>query len=182
MQMSDVEALAAQVRTLEAQVGRLQDLQEIKDLHAKYHRLVDKGWGGEVIDHERFSEVFTDDVIWGSAPDSTNVMFAPELRAENRDVYRGIEAVTAMLIKSTDIFDISQHAILNAVYDVSGDTATCYQLNWVCTKQNGDPNLWFLSANTAYRRTPDGWRITQVLLTFTQTLNQTGSAHTRPQS
>ncbi|HEX7825949.1 MAG TPA: nuclear transport factor 2 family protein, partial [Mycobacterium sp.] len=71
----------------------------------------------------------------------------------------GLDAILAGLSEHTAAVQFSMHAFLNPVITVDADTATGTWLMWVASIIDDDPRAVYTSADMAYTRTADGWRI-----------------------
>lgn len=145
--------------TLEARVRRLEDLEAIRDLMARYAFHINKGWNGKQVHPDAMPQIFTADATWESA--------AMGLRAE------GLDQITAALVAATEHTDFSMHSFTNPVLAVDGDAATGHWLMWIGSRRNGGaPNQVYLSEDVTYVRTPDGWRIRTVALHYGMMLHE----------
>jgi putative polyketide hydroxylase len=71
----------------------------------------------------------------------------------------GLDAILAGLPEHTAVVQFSMHAFLNPVITVDADTATASWLMWVASIMGNDPRAVYMSADMAYTRTDEGWRI-----------------------
>lgn len=132
---------------IEDQVAWLVDRAHIHDLVLSYARRVDtKDWQG-------YADLFADDgrIVWpyGDIP--------------KKDIARSIERIL-------EPFDATHHMLTNIGITIDGDTARAhYYLQSVHipstteSDQTSDIGGWY---DNDYRRTPDGWRIMKLDLTF----------------
>lgn len=134
--------------TLAQRIQRLEDIEALKDLTARYATAVNQGWAGETVDLAAVPTIFAADARWES-PDMG-------ILAE------GLEAIVAALPDSTAMVDFSMHAFLNPVITVDHDNAAGSWLMWIASVIDKDPRAVYMSADMAYRRTDQGWRIQQV--------------------
>lgn len=94
--------------TLEMRLLRLEDIEAIKSITAKYARCVNKGWGGKVVDFDELSSVFTETATWKSDSAHVNVS--------------GISAIVEAIKKSTVEIDFAMHSFTNPIIEVTGDS------------------------------------------------------------
>lgn len=134
------------VASLEERVQRLEDLEAIKDLMARYSHHINKGWNGEEVDLDAMPSVFAEDIEWTSWNAGT-----PET---------GIERGTEILREETGWIDFSMHSLTNPIIAIDGDKATGNWLMWIASKRKGfTPNQIFMSLDITYARTARGWLI-----------------------
>lgn len=131
--------------TLEARVRRLEDLEEIRMVTARYAHAVNKGWDGKTIDLEALRNVFADDVEWEMKDFGARGV--------------GLETILADIPQSTAMVEFSMHAPISPVIDLDGDSATSTWLFWIASRIAGDPRAVYMSADFEYSRKPEGWRI-----------------------
>jgi hypothetical protein len=74
----------------------------------------------------------------------------------------GLDAILAGLPEHTAVVQFSMHAFVNPVITVDVDTATGTWLMWVASIIGNDPRAVYMSADMAYTRTTEGWRINGV--------------------
>jgi len=130
---------------LEERVQRLEDIEAITSLMARYAMHINKGWNGKVVDVEALRGVFAEDATWESAD------------MQLGDV--GIEALLQSVKESTASVEFSMHTFINPVIAVNGDAATGNWLFWAGVKNRGPANVIFMSVDATYVRTIGGWRI-----------------------
>jgi hypothetical protein len=133
--------------TLKQRVRQLEDREAIKSLTYRYARAVDRGPNGNCVDVAAIPELFTADARWSSDELGTTV---------------GAAAIAAELPTATALVEFSMHAFLNPVITVDGDSATASWLLWIASVIDRRPAAVYLSADLAYLRTADGWRIDAV--------------------
>jgi len=109
---------------LEKRITRLEDIEEIKKLKARYCAICDD-------DHNpgQITTIFTEDAIWEGA---------------GNGVHQGHAAIRALFEKFKDRFSFSQHNVLNPIIEVDGDRAkgTWYFLG-PFTIRKGNRAFWF---------------------------------------
>ena len=101
--------------TLEERILRLEDIEAIRDLTARYADAVNKGWNGKTVDADAIPDIF-----------------AADARREGFDgeVAHGAKAIAAELPKATSVVQLSMYTFLNPVITVDGDTATGACAGW----------------------------------------------------
>jgi hypothetical protein len=143
-------------KTLEQRIQRLEDIEALKNLTARYATYVNKGWNGQALNPRGLHQVFAADARWDCA--------AMNARAVGR------EAVVQLLEQSTARIDFAMHSFTNPIIEVEGDHATGQWLLWVAVKTGTVANEVFQSEDLRYVRTPEGWRIQSIDLHFGSTL------------
>jgi hypothetical protein len=131
--------------TLARRVQRLEDIEAIKDVTARYATAVNKGWNGKTLDLEAIPSIFATDARWESS--------------DMGIVTEGLGAIVAGLPEHTAMVQFSMHTFLNPVITVAADAATGSWLMWVASIIGNDPRAVYLSADLTYARTDQGWRI-----------------------
>jgi hypothetical protein len=132
--------------TLEQRIRRLEDVDAITNLTARYGQAVNKAPGDDV-DLTAIPEIFTPSARWSSDKLGTTV---------------GAAAIAAELPTATAMVEFSMHAFLNPVITVDGDTAAGSWLLWIASVHNHQPGTVYLSTDMNYLRTAAGWRIDEV--------------------
>src|SRR3990172_11585987 len=89
---------------LEARTRRLEDLEAIRQLKARYCRLCDDGY-----DADRLADLFTEDAVWDGG------MLG---KAEGR------ERIRRFFQRSPEVIPFSVHMVMNPLITVDGDTAS----------------------------------------------------------
>lgn len=134
-------------------IQRLEDIEAITNLMARYAFHINKGWDGNVVDLAAMRSIFAEDITYESE-------FA-ELNAV------GIEQGLKVLKESTEQIEFAMHSFTNPLITIDEDTATGNWLMWVGSKRKGfPPNEVFMSVDITYVRTPQGWRIKTFKLHF----------------
>jgi 2-polyprenyl-6-methoxyphenol hydroxylase-like FAD-dependent oxidoreductase len=139
---------SASAQTLAQRVQRLEDVEAIRAVTARYATAVNKGWNGKAVDLDAISSIFATDARWTSR----HLGIATE----------GLDAILAGLPEHTAAVQFSMHAFLNPVITVDTDTATGSWVMWVASIIGNDPRAVYTSADMAYTRTAEGWRIHDV--------------------
>jgi ketosteroid isomerase-like protein len=136
---------------LAGRLARLEAIEEIRVLKARYADVCDTGY-----DPVRMRPFFTQDAVWDGGPRFGR--------------YEGIDAVCDFFagISSTIVWAL--HYMIAPVIEVAGDgqtaTASWYLLE-PCTFATGDgPRAMVITGRYAdrYRREPDGWKFSEVVL------------------
>jgi len=131
--------------TLAQRVARLEDIEAIKGVTARYATAVNKGWNEKTLDLEAIPSIFATDARWESR--------------EMGIVTEGLDAIVAGIPEQTAMVQFSMHTFLNPVITVAADTATGSWLMWIASIIGNDPRAVYLSADMTYTRTEQGWRI-----------------------
>jgi hypothetical protein len=129
---------------LAQRILRLEDIEAIKTLTARYAQAVNKGPNGKGVDLAAIPQIFTVGARWSSDGMGTTV---------------GAAAIAAELPTATAMVEFSTHAFLNPVITVDGDRATGSWLLWIASVLDDRPGAVYLSADVDYLRTAAGWRI-----------------------
>jgi hypothetical protein len=126
---------------------RMEDVEEIKKLKARYVAACDGGWAGtQSHDKEKILALFTEDCVWDGG-----VYGKREGRAALRAYYDQNSASDAPL---------AYHLLTNPIIDVNGDHATGnWHLTIMLLLPNGTSHLVGGIFNDEYARTAEGWRI-----------------------
>ncbi len=144
--------------SVEERLQRLEDIEAIRHLTARYAFHINKGWNGKQVDVDAMPTIFAPDAQWESKDMNLHVT--------------GLEAIMANLPESTQQVDFSMHSFTNPIIDVAGDTATGNWLFWVASKWTGrTTNEVFMSADITYLRTTQGWLIQSYRLHVGTALN-----------
>jgi hypothetical protein len=132
-------------RALEQRIQRLENIEAIKDVTARYAAAVSKGWNGKTVDLAAIPSIFTADARW-----------------ESRDMgltADGVDAIIANLPRSTSTVEFSMHTFLGPVITLDADTASGTWLMWIASIIDNNPRAVYMSADMTYTRTGQGWRI-----------------------
>ena len=102
---------------LTARIQRLEDIEAIRNLKAKYCAFCDDGY-----DPDGLASLFVEDAVWeGGVP--------------VRKKYEGREAIRALFSGMSSAFTFAVHNVINPVIEVDGDTAhATWNLLQPCTK------------------------------------------------
>ncbi len=144
--------------SLEERLRRLEDLEALRDLMARYAFHINKGWKGKTVHVEAMRSIFATDARWESK--------AMGLAAE------GLDDIMVKLAEATARTEFSMHSFTNPIIEIAGDRAEANWLMWIASRRDGGPpNQVFMSEDLTYARTPDGWRIKTAELHFGMALN-----------
>ncbi len=130
---------------LEQRLRRLEDIEEIKKLKARYCEACDGGWDGRAShDLEKIVALFTEDAVWDGG-----VYGRREGRAALRDYYQRNPEVP-----------FAFHLLTDPIIEVNGDRATG---NWhlLISLTQADQSSMLIGGvfEDEYARTAEGWRI-----------------------
>lgn len=134
---------------LEARIRRLEDIETIKQLKARYCAACDDGY-----DPDRLASLFTEDALW----DGGNTFGV----AQGRDaIHRHFAGASARVT-------IARHQVMNPIIDIEDDSATGHWLLFQpCTNANrdGEQAVW-LAATYAdrYARIEGEWLISATVI------------------
>ncbi len=136
---------------LERRLRRLEDIEEISKLKARYCNYVDGGWDRPTHDYDGVASIFTEDGVWEAVP---------TIRAETREGIRDY-------FKRAQNIPLAFHRITNPIIEIDGDTATG---NWhvlvALTQPNGKA-VWIGGVyNDDFVRTSEGWKFRKLSFTF----------------
>lgn len=128
---------------LEARILRLEDIEEIRRLRMQYHNFTNDGqW-------DRFTELFTDDAL---------IDFGYISKAE------GTEQIRELYLRIPRNLDLVKQFIHNHMVDVDGDRASGVSYLDARYAAGGDSVMVAAKFMEQYRRTPEGWKISEMLL------------------
>ena len=130
----------------EDRIRRLEDIEEIRLLMARYHMACD-GWtdAGTHKDPVAIADLFTDDGVW----DIPVPRPAPQGRARILETGKQLQAMNWIV-----------HFVVNPIVEVDGDTATALFKGIVRSRQTADavPGWGMGIYRAECARTADGWR------------------------
>ncbi|WP_198153926.1 FAD-dependent monooxygenase [Catenuloplanes japonicus] len=133
--------------TVEERLRRLEDLEELRTLVSRWAWIVDSGWPGKQVQADRLREIFTEDVEWsmtGGTPQQG----------------QGVDLLISG-VREQVVHDVSQHAYLNPIIAVSGDTAAGAWQMRIATSSDDRARQVFGILEATFRRTDAGWRISR---------------------
>jgi hypothetical protein len=133
-------------RDVADRVRRLEDLDEIHRLKARYCRLSDRGYDTAGDSPEEVAALFADDGAWGDM--------------------RGHESIRRLFESFQATLPFAAHVAVNAEIELDGDTARGRWLGLVLLTDAAGDATWVVGTyDDAFVRTTNGWRIAS--LTFT---------------
>lgn len=146
-------------RSLETRLRRLEDIEAIRDLMARYAFHINKGWNDQTVNVEAMRSIFAEDARWESK--------AMPL------VAIGLDDIMTKLAQATEQTNFSMHSFTNPIIEVEGDAAKGNWLMWIASRRNGgSPNEVFMSEDLTYVRVSEGWRVKTAELHFGMALNK----------
>ncbi len=108
---------------LEQRITRLEDIEAIKQLKARYCEICD-----DMHNPDRITGLFATDGIWES-PDFGTA--------------KGHAAIRELFQNFRDMFSFSQHNIMNPIIEVNGDRATAiWYIMGPWTQSEGNKDIW----------------------------------------
>ena len=132
-------------RTLEERLQRVEDLEEIRALKARYCHYADRGFDGAGHDDVALAELFTEDGVWESS-------FGPN---------KGREAIAAA---SSKFYSFGFHLAINPHIVVEGDTAHGRWWGVIPVTVAEGQGVWMAGCyEDQFVRTPKGWRFKHLL-------------------
>ncbi|MCP5024809.1 MAG: nuclear transport factor 2 family protein [Actinomycetia bacterium] len=133
--------------SLEARVQRLEDIEEIGKLKARYCDHCDKGYRPDGI-----ADLFTEDGVW----DGGNTFGRRE----------GREAIRRHFQKASERVAIARHQVMNPIIEVDGDQATGQWLLFQpCTDAGVDGAVWLAATyHDKYRRVDGRWLFAETVI------------------
>lgn len=136
-------------RTIEERLGRLEDIEAIRLLKARYARFCDDDYNAEAL-----APLFTDDAIWDGGVLG---------RFEGRD------AIRSFFSNAASVMPFAIHHVTNPEIAVDGDSAEGRWLLWQpCVHAEGDQALWMAgSYSDRYRREAGEWKFADVQIALT---------------
>jgi len=125
---------------LEQRITRLEDIEAIKQLKARYCEICD-----DLHNPDRIASVFAEDAIWES---------------EAFGKAQGHTEIQALFQKFRDMFSFSQHNIMNPIIEVNGDRATAmWYIMGPWTLTEGDKETWMaLRYDDDYVKVDGEWK------------------------
>ena len=132
---------------LAARVQRLEDIEEIRQLKARYCAYCDAGY-----DADGIASLYTEDAVWDSGR-----TFG---RAEGR------EGIRAHFQGASARLSIARHQVMNPIIEVDGDEATGeWLLFQPCTDTRDDSAAWLAAGyRDRYRRVDGRWLIAATVI------------------
>jgi ketosteroid isomerase-like protein len=135
------------MKTLEERIRKLEDIDEIKQLKARYAAACDNNYDADTI-----TVMFTEDGVFDAGE-----LGKAEGREELRAFFRRVPESTSFAL----------HYILNAIIEVDGDRATGkWYLLQPTTLIKGNQAIWFAATyDDEYKRVEGKWRFRRVNVT-----------------
>ena len=143
--------------TVEQRLQRLEDIEAIKQLKARYCDACDGGWSSEQpsYDWDKLQHMFTADCVWDGRP--------VNIRVEGHDQLR------QMCLDLKDV-PFASHNVTNPQITVDGDNATAkwHLLAMLTLPDPVNPvSAWcVISYDDMCVRTQDGWKFKEVKLSY----------------
>ena len=135
------------IQELAARIGRLEDLESVKQLKARYCEVCDDGH-----DPDRMVDLFVEDGIW-----------------EGKGIARaeGHEEIHALFTRFGKMMSFSQHMAVNPVIEVSGDTAegTWYFFGPFTFSKNNQATWQATRYREHYVRVGEQWKFRHLVVT-----------------
>ncbi len=133
-------------KTLEERIQRLEDIEAIKDVTARYSFNINKGWNGKEVNPGAFTAIFDNDAVWEAKMMNTKAT--------------SLKQIMNGLLPATENVEFSMHTFTNPVIEIVENTASGNWLFWIATRHKSEvPNEIFMSADITYTRTIKGWLI-----------------------
>ena len=132
---------------LDPRVQRLVDIEDIKQLKARYATLCDDDYQADGL-----AVLFTDDAVWDGGP----LGYAA-----------GREAIRTFFREAPSTVSFAVHTVTNPLIEIDGDAATGRWYLWQPMVLRGSDACRWLCAqyDDRYVRTADGWRFAHVKIT-----------------
>ena len=132
------------MKTIEKNVQRIVDLEDIKILKHTYARHCDDNYNATAI-----AELFDEDGVWDGGP----LGYA-----------EGREAIKSHFENASNLIDFAFHSMSNPIIEVNGDEATGQWYLWqpMVTKPDNQA-LWLIARyENSFRRVNDVWKFRQL--------------------
>jgi hypothetical protein len=140
---------------IERRLRRLEDLEEIRHLKARYCHFSDRGYEGAGDSPAEIAALFADDGAWGDA--------------------RGREAIEQLFEGFRANLPLAVHVAANPTIEVDADRATARWWGVIATTAAGGEALWIAGVyDDELVRTAEGWRIARLRFTSAVRAPQTG--------
>ena len=135
--------MSVDLKLLEARIKRLEDIEAIRELRMYYHYYNNEGM------FDRLAALYTEDAY---------VDFEPLAKA------RGRKAIGDLLVNLTRSVAFIKQFVTNHMVTVDGDTGTGISYLDARYAQAGQSLIAAVKYTDAYRRTPDGWKFSEMLV------------------
>jgi ketosteroid isomerase-like protein len=139
------------LKSIAERVRRLEDLEGIKDLHARYAEVCDDGY-----DAQGIAQLFTEDCVWDGG--------------ETLGRVEGIEALREFFAGAGKRFTFAVHFMMAPRTSIAtnGDSATgsWYLLEPCTIAEDGREEAFWVAAvyDAEYRKDSDGWRFHRLVV------------------
>jgi hypothetical protein len=145
---------------LEKRITRLEDIEAIKQLKARYCEICD-----DTHNPDRVGSVFAEDGIWESA---------------DFGKAQGPKEISELFQKFRDLFTFSQHNIMNPIIDVNGDRATgSWYIMGPWTQTENKKETWMaLRYDDDYVKIDGEWKYSHLRVALRMTADRQGSVET----
>ena len=129
---------------IEARIQRLEDIEALKQLKARYAAHCDDDYNADEL-----APLFTEDAVWDGG-----AMGRFEGRAAIREFFNASDQIVPFAI----------HHVTNPIHEITGDRATGHWYLWQpCTFAEGNQALWMAGRyDDVYRREGGVWRFAHV--------------------
>jgi uncharacterized protein (TIGR02246 family) len=133
--------------TLEERIRKLEDIEEIKQLKARYAAACDKNYDADAI-----AALFTEDAVWDGGALG---------KAEGR------EKIRKFFRRAPEFFSFAIHNVMNPIIEVDGDCATAqWYLLQPATMAKGNQAVWLAAAyDDRYVRVGGQWMFKSLKVT-----------------
>ncbi len=130
--------------SLEQDVRWLVDVEQIKQLKARYAAACDDDYAADVL-----AELFTEEAVW----DGGFMGYA-----------EGKEGIRTFFANASNLVAFAVHGVSNPLIEVDGDKARGrWYLHQPMTMKGADAAFWFCAQyEDEYQRTADGWKFSHV--------------------
>lgn len=128
------------IKELEKRITRLEDIEAIKQLKARYCEICD-----DFHNPDRITTIFAEDGIWES---------------EEFGTARGHDEIRELFKKFRQLFSFTQHNIMNPIIEVNGNRArgTWYFHGNHTYRENGESNLFACRYEDDYVKINGEWK------------------------
>jgi len=136
------------MNTLEQQVQRLTDIEDIKQLKLRYAFFCDDNYNPDGL-----ASCFTEDGVWDGA--------------EEFGVHEGRHAIRNFFLGAPDMISFAMHYTTNPLIEVNGDVATGRWHLWQpMVQKEGNQALWYMAQySEQYVRQEGNWLIKHLAIT-----------------
>jgi hypothetical protein len=139
--------------SIEERINRLEDIEAIKTLTARYSNCINQGWNNKKIDVKGITQLFTKDAVWESTDMNISV--------------HGIDKIVTSLIKETQNLRFAMHNYCNPIIEINKTKATGNWLFWVASQVDENSiNQVYMSQDITYEKIRGEWLIKAIRLDF----------------